>query len=122
MAEQAILHLCSVIVDVVTYDECYDANRANWSERVAGHWMPDGYDAAGFIADENRITGVVQFDHPYLGNLEDRSLLQLQCHFGMDTLSLARLGAIVTGIDFSPEAPCSCKAPQRRERHAWPIR
>ena len=106
-----MLHLCSVLcalcsgsVDAVTHEKYYDANRANWSERVAGHWMPDGYDAPGFIADKDRITGVVQFDHPYLGDLEGRSLLHLQCHFGIDTLSLARLGALVTGIDFSPEA------------------
>jgi SAM-dependent methyltransferase len=82
----------------------YAANRANWSERVAGHWAPDGYDAPGFIANPDRITGVVQFDRPYLGDLDDRSLLHLQCHFGMDTLSLARLGAVVTGIDFSADA------------------
>ena len=88
----------------MTHDEYYDANRANWGERVAGHWMPDGYDAPGFIADEDRISGVVQFDHPYLGELSGRSLLHLQCHFGMDTLSLARCGAMVTGIDFSTEA------------------
>jgi 2-polyprenyl-3-methyl-5-hydroxy-6-metoxy-1,4-benzoquinol methylase len=88
----------------VTHDEYYDANRANWSERVAGHWMADGYDAPGFIADQDRISGVVQFDHPYLGELAGRSLLHLQCHFGMDTLSMARCGAIVTGIDFSTEA------------------
>ena len=88
----------------MTNDNYYAANRANWSERVAGHWMPDGYDAPGFIADANRVTDVVQFDRRYLGDLEGRSLLHLQCHFGLDTLSLARLGAEVTGIDFSTEA------------------
>jgi 2-polyprenyl-3-methyl-5-hydroxy-6-metoxy-1,4-benzoquinol methylase len=91
-------------VDVVTHNEYYDANRTNWGERVAGHWLPDGYDAPGFIADQDRISGVVQFDRPYLGDLSGRSLLHLQCHFGMDTLSLARCGAMVTGIDFSTEA------------------
>jgi SAM-dependent methyltransferase len=66
--------------------------------------MPDGYDAPGFITDQSRVTGVVQFDRPYLGDLEERSLLHLQCHFGMDTLSLARLGALATSIDFSADA------------------
>ena len=88
----------------MTHDKYYEANRANWSERVEGHWLPDGYDAPGFIADRERISGVVQFDRPYLGDLEGRSLLHLQCHFGMDTLSLARFGATTTGIDFSPDA------------------
>jgi len=85
-------------------DEYREANRANWSERVAGHWEPDGYDAPGFIADPQRISSVVEFDRQYLGELDGRSLLHLQCHFGMDTLSWARLGADVIGIDFSADA------------------
>lgn len=85
-------------------DEYRSANRANWSERVAGHWEPDGYDAPGFIADASRLSGVVTFDQAYLGDVAGRSLLHLQCHFGMDTLSWARLGAEVTGVDFSPDA------------------
>ena len=68
-------------------DEYGAANRANWSERVAGHWEPDGYDAPGFIADPTRLTRTVRLDHEYLGDLAGRALLHLQCHFGMDTLS-----------------------------------
>lgn len=71
---------------------------------MAGHWEPDGYDAPGFIDDPERITSVVEFDRAYVGEVQDRALLHLQCHFGMDTLSWARLGADVTGIDFSAEA------------------
>lgn len=85
-------------------DEYRAANRSSWGDRVAGHWEPDGYDAPGFIADPQRLSRVVMFDAPYLGDVTGRSLLHLQCHFGMDTLSWARLGADVTGIDFSPEA------------------
>lgn len=85
-------------------DDHRSANRANWSDRVAGHWAPDGYDAPGFIADPERISDVVRFDSRYLGDVTGRSLLHLQCHFGMDTLSWGRLGAVVTGIDFSPQA------------------
>ncbi len=84
--------------------EYREANRANWNERVAGHWEPDAYDAPGFIADPERISSVVQFDRQYLGEVDGRLLLHLQCHFGMDTLSWARLGADVTGIDFSADA------------------
>jgi SAM-dependent methyltransferase len=83
-------------------DEYRIANRANWSERVAGHW--DGYDAPGFIADPQRISRIVEFDRPYLGDVAGKTLVHLQCHFGEDTLSWARLGASVTGTDFSPEA------------------
>jgi SAM-dependent methyltransferase len=39
-----------------------------------------------------------------MGDVEGKTLLHLQCHFGMDTLSWARLGAKVTGLDFSPKA------------------
>ncbi|MFP6742542.1 MAG: methyltransferase domain-containing protein [Alphaproteobacteria bacterium] len=39
-----------------------------------------------------------------IGDLEGKSLLHLQCHFGLDTLSLARLGAAVTGVEFSSKA------------------
>jgi len=83
-------------------DKYGTANRANWSERVAGHW--DGYDAPGFIADPTRLSRTVRFDHEYLGDVTGKTLLHLQCHFGEDTLSWARLGAEVTGIDFSQDA------------------
>jgi SAM-dependent methyltransferase len=86
------------------FDEYRDANRANWSERVAVHWQPDGYDAPGFAADPDRLSSIVEFDRHHLGDVTGRSLLHLQCHFGMDTLSWARIGAEVTGIDFSAEA------------------
>lgn len=85
-------------------DEYRRANRANWDDRVAVHWQPDGYDAPGFASDSSRITGVVQRDREYVGGVTGKRLLHLQCHFGMDTLSWARLGARVTGIDFSEEA------------------
>ena len=50
-------------------DEYREANRANWSDRVAVHWEPDGYDAPGFIADPERLSTIVEFDHQYLGDV-----------------------------------------------------
>lgn len=85
-------------------DEYRAANRANWDDRVAVHWQPDGYDADGFIVDPTRISRVVRWDAEALGDVSGKRLLHLQCHFGMDTLSWARLGAEVTGVDFSEEA------------------
>jgi len=79
-------------------------NRANWDERVAIHVASRQYDAAGFISDPTRISGVVAFDAERLGDVRGKSLLHLQCHFGRDTLSWASLGATVTGLDFSAEA------------------
>ncbi len=85
-------------------DEFRRANRENWDDRVAIHWGPDGYDAPGFIADPSRISATVETDRHVLGDVAGKRLLHLQCHFGKDTLSWARLGAEVTGIDFSPKA------------------
>lgn len=79
-------------------------NRANWDDRVPIHWGSEEYDAAGFIADASVLSDVVAFDRQYLGDVSGKTLLHLQCHFGKDTLSLARLGAEVTGIDFSEAA------------------
>lgn len=84
-------------------DEYRDANRRNWDDRVAIHWQPDGYDAPGFIADPALLSDVVRFDRAYLGDVTGKRLLHLQCHFGKDTLSWARLGAEVTGVDFSEQ-------------------
>ncbi|MFC4244394.1 class I SAM-dependent methyltransferase [Gryllotalpicola reticulitermitis] len=84
------------------------ANRANWDERVEGHLT--GYDTEGFVADGSRISTVVRDDlrlmSPHLpgGSVAGLSLAHLQCHIGTDTLSFARLGAHVTGVDFSAEA------------------
>lgn len=88
----------------MSHDDYLAANRANWDDRVAIHWEPDGYDAAGFIADPRRITGVVSRDRHRLPDLKGLRVVHPQCHFGMDTLSLARLGAEVTGVDFSETA------------------
>lgn len=80
------------------------ANRANWDDRVAGHIAPDGYDIAGLLADPDRLTTVVAHDSAILGDVDGLDLLHLQCHIGTDTLAWARLGATVTGVDFSPKA------------------
>lgn len=85
-------------------DEYRKANRDNWDDRVPIHVASDGYDVATFKKDKEYISSVVRFDAYLLGDVKGKSLLHLQCHFGQDTLSWARLGATVTGIDFSPKA------------------
>lgn len=76
-------------------------NQERWNELVPIHARSAFYDLAGFKAGKNAL-------HPLLidelGDVSGKSLLHLQCHFGMDTLSWARLGAKVTGVDFSDEA------------------
>ena len=85
-------------------DEHRRANRDNWDDRVPIHWVSPIYDTAGFIADPGRLSTEVAFDAPCVGEVRGKRLLHLQCHMGKDTLSWARLGAEVTGIDFSEPA------------------
>ena len=76
-------------------------NRHAWGLRTAVHLKSDFYDVASFKQGRNSLLTIEQEE---LGDVRGRSLLHLQCHFGMDTLSWARLGARVTGADFSEEA------------------
>jgi SAM-dependent methyltransferase len=79
-------------------------NRANWDERAPAHAASAGYGFAKFAADPAHLSDVVSFDRPLLGDLTGQRAVHLQCHIGTDTLSLSRLGATVTGLDFSGES------------------
>jgi SAM-dependent methyltransferase len=85
-------------------DEYRRTNRDNWNERAGIHYASQVYDIAGYVSNPAKISGVVQFDHGELGDVRDKTLLHLQCHIGTDTLSWARLGAQVTGIDLSDKS------------------
>ncbi|MFS0735077.1 class I SAM-dependent methyltransferase [Microbacterium sp. 1P10UB] len=80
------------------------ANRANWDDRAALHADRGGkgYRVGRFIDDPSVLSDVVRFDRERLGDIRGLRVVHLQCHIGTDTLSLARLGARVTGLDFSP--------------------
>jgi 2-polyprenyl-3-methyl-5-hydroxy-6-metoxy-1,4-benzoquinol methylase len=82
-------------------EKYYETNRRRWDELVDIHAKSDEYDLEGFLAGKNSLHGV---EVEALGDVEGKSLLHLQCHFGLDTLSWARLGARVTGVDFSESA------------------
>ncbi len=85
-------------------DDFRRANNANWDDRVAIHLGPGGYKVEKFIADPDHLTSIVRTDSAYLGDVSGLRLLHAQCHIGTDTLSWAKLGAEVTGIDFSKPA------------------
>ncbi|WP_433225710.1 class I SAM-dependent methyltransferase [Microtetraspora malaysiensis] len=76
-------------------------NRANWDERVPIHVSSDFYDVPGFVAGKDALR---DFEPAEVGDVADKTLLHLQCHIGLDTLSWARRGAVVTGLDFSEPA------------------
>ena len=77
------------------------ANQARWDESVPWHAESDLYDLAGFRAGRDDIR---PFEHEEIGDVQGQELLHLQCHLGTDTLSWARHGARVAGLDFSPNA------------------
>lgn len=78
-----------------------DLNRANWDDRAEAHAASADYGVARFAADPAHLSDVVTFDRPRLGDVTGLRGVHLQCHIGTDTVSLARLGARMTGLDFS---------------------
>ncbi|MET0146705.1 MAG: class I SAM-dependent methyltransferase [Ilumatobacteraceae bacterium] len=76
-------------------------NRAQWDERAAAHAASPDYAVDRFVDDPTFLSDVVRFDRPLLGPIDGQRAVHLQCHIGTDTVSLARLGATVTGLDFS---------------------
>ncbi len=82
-------------------DKYKRANLNLWNEKVAIHVKSEFYDVAGFKAGRNTLTS---HEREELGEVAGKTLLHLQCHFGLDTMSLAHMGAIPTGMDFSDKA------------------
>jgi SAM-dependent methyltransferase len=76
-------------------------NRAWWDERAAIHAEGEFYDLDGFVAGRDTL---LPFEPELMGPVDGLDLVHLQCHIGLDTLSWARRGARVTGLDFSTPA------------------
>jgi SAM-dependent methyltransferase len=91
-------------------DEYAQVNRANWDERVPAHAASPDYNVDDFLADPAYLSDVVRFDLPLLGDISGQRGVHLQCHIGTDTISLARLGASMTGVDFSGPAVRQARA------------
>lgn len=78
-----------------------DINRRLWNKRVHAHISSGFYDVPDFLAGKSSLRSI---ELDLLGDISDKSVLHLQCHFGQDSLSLVRMGASVTGVDLSDEA------------------
>ncbi|MDA3890312.1 MAG: methyltransferase domain-containing protein [Salinivirgaceae bacterium] len=76
-------------------------NKRLWNSMVDIHIDSDFYDNESFLKGKNTLNNI---ELDLLGDLKGKSVLHLQCHFGQDSISLARLGAKVTGVDLSDKA------------------
>lgn len=83
-----------------------EINRQSWNNKTDIHLKSEFYDLDGFL---NGKTSLNDIELKLLGNLQGKTILHLQCHFGQDTISLSRLGAEVTGVDLSDKAIESAK-------------
>lgn len=79
----------------------FEANRQLWDQKTDAHVISEFYAVDAFKQGASSLNSI---ELDLLGDVRGKSILHLQCHFGQDTLSLARLGARVTGIDFSENA------------------
>ncbi|MDX6295002.1 MAG: hypothetical protein QOH50_4077 [Kribbellaceae bacterium] len=85
-------------------DDYRTLNRAGWDERAPAHAASPDYGFERLVTDPEFLSDVVRFDLPRLGDVSGLRGVHLQCHIGTDTISLARLGARMSGLDFSPAA------------------
>ncbi len=76
-------------------------NKEAWNAKVESHLHSDFYQMEAFREGWNSLS---EIEMPLLGDIEGKDVLHLQCHFGQDTLSMARLGANCTGVDLSDTA------------------
>jgi len=83
-----------------------EINRQSWNKKTDIHIKSEFYDMDGFLKGKSSLNDI---ELGLLGDIKGKSILHLQCHFGQDTISLSKLGAEVTGIDFSDKAIESAK-------------
>ncbi len=85
----------------------FEANKKAWDQRTPIHMDSNFYDLEGFKSGQSSLQ---EIEVSELTQVKDQTLLHLQCHFGLDSLSWARKGAKVTGVDFSPKAIAAAKS------------
>ncbi|QYS85604.1 class I SAM-dependent methyltransferase [Flavobacterium oreochromis] len=78
-----------------------EINKKTWNEKTIVHINSDFYDNNAFLKGKSTLNNI---ELNLLGNIQNKNILHLQCHFGQDSMSLQRMGAQVTGIDLSDKA------------------
>ena len=84
-----------------TTENYIEINKHSWNNRTETHLNSEFYNMKDFL---NGATSLNEIELDLLGNIEGKSILHLQCHFGQDSISLSRMGATVTGVDLSDKA------------------
>ncbi|MFW9788814.1 MAG: class I SAM-dependent methyltransferase [Candidatus Thorarchaeota archaeon] len=82
-------------------EKFFEANRAIWDRFAKINYDSETYRVKEFLKGKTSLNSI---ELEEVGDVKGKSLLHLQCHFGLDTLSWAREGAVVTGVDFSGDA------------------
>src|SRR5688572_730649 len=98
--------LISRTMETVTAPDYLEKNRRLWNARTDVHVTSEFYELDKFLAGKSSLN---EIELNLLGDLKGKSVLHLQCHFGQDSISLARLGAEVTGVDLSDKAIAKAK-------------
>lgn len=88
------------------FDKYFDTNKESWNNKVGIHRDSDFYDNNSFLSGKTTLN---RLEIEELGQVRGKTLLHLQCHFGQDTLSWSRMGAICTGIDLSNKGIAAAK-------------
>lgn len=83
------------------FEYYFETNKHTWNTKAAVHAKSNFYDIKSFVAGNSSLN-IYELDA--LKNVQGKTLLHLQCHFGQDTLSWSRLGAKCTGVDISENA------------------
>lgn len=84
-----------------------EINKKLWNEKTSVHYDSDFYNNKAFIEGETSLRSI---ELNLLNDIHGKKILHLQCHFGQDTISMSRMGAITTGVDLSNEAISKAKA------------
>lgn len=88
-------------MDILDKEEYLKVNRDTWNNKVDIHFDSAFYDNEAFNSGQNSLK---EIELEILGDVKGKTILHLQCHFGQDTISFSRMGAITTGVDFSDKA------------------
>ena len=76
-------------------------NKQSWNAKTDVHIASDFYDMEGFLAGKSTLNAI---ELELLGDVKGKRILHLQCHFGQDSMTLARMGSSVVGVDLSDKA------------------